>query len=106
MITPSALEMGTDVRSINKTRRPEPLLRMFARSLAKSRTGNSIRSSKALSGTAPSYRLGEVVQYGQFGTGRVMANWPDGTLLVRFESVVKSRLVSPSLLDRVNSRRS
>ena len=105
MITPSTLEIGTEVRSKIKTHRPVALLRKFARSLARSRTENSIRSSKASSGTGASYHLGQAVHHGQFGTGQVMAHWPDGTLLVRFDSAVKSRLVWPSLLDRVNGRR-
>jgi len=105
MNIPSTLEIRTGVQSKDWIHQLVTTLRMYTRSAAKSRTEKSIRSSKASSGTAPGYRLGEVVQHGQFGTGRVMAHWPDGTLLVRFDSMAKSRLVFPSLLDRVNGRR-
>ncbi len=105
MITPSTLEIGTEVGSRNRTHRPESLLRTFARSLTKSRSEKGIRSSKPSFRTAQSYRLGEVVHHGKFGTGQVMVHWPDGTLLVRFDGAVKSRLVWPSLLDRMNDQR-
>ncbi len=105
MNTPTTLELRTGLQSNDKTYRSAAPLRIFARSKAKSRTEKSTRSSKASSAKAPSYRLGEVVHHGHFGTGRVMANWPDGALLIRFDNAVKSRLIFPSLLNRVNSQR-
>jgi hypothetical protein len=99
MNTLSTLEIGTKVWSKDKTQRLVALLRKYARSAARSRTENSIRSGKSSSGTAPSYRLSQTVHHSRFGTGRVMVHWPDGTLLVRFDGAVKSRLVFPSLLD-------
>ncbi|MFQ5922506.1 MAG: hypothetical protein ACE5M4_06645 [Anaerolineales bacterium] len=105
MNTPATLEFGPQVRSNDKTHRPVTSLSMYARSAVKSKTEKSTRSSKASSEPAPSYRLGDAVHHGRFGTGQVMAQWPDGTLLVRFDRAVKSRLVWPSLLDRVNGQR-
>lgn len=93
MNTPTTLELRTGLQSNNKTYRSAAPLRIFARSKAKFRT------SKASSAKAPDYRLGEVVQHGHFGTGRVMALWPTGSLLVRFDGADKNRLVFPSLLN-------
>lgn len=101
MNTSSTLEMNMELQSNIKTYRPETSLRNFASFIAKSKTAISIRSSNASSKKAQSYRLGEVVHHGHFGSGRVMALWPDGSLLVRFDDAVKSRLIFPSLLDRV-----
>lgn len=48
-------------------------------------------------------QLGGAVLHGTYGPGKVMAHWPDGTLLVRFDRLRKSRLVSPSHLGRFRS---
>lgn len=98
MNTPSTLEMSMELRSNVKTYSPATPLRNFASLIARAKTVISIRPSKVSSGIAVNYRLGEAVHHGQFGAGRVMAHWPDGSLLVRFDSAVKSRLVFPSLL--------
>ena len=99
MNTLSTLEIGTKVWSKDKAQHLVALLRQYVRSAARSRTENSVRSSKDSFWTASSYRLGQTVHHSRFGTGRVMAHWPDGTLLVRFDGAVKSRLVFPSLLN-------
>ena len=101
---PAALEMSTKARSNDKTQNPVGWLREYARSLVKSKAEGSTRPSQAISKTKPGYRLGDAVHHSGFGTGRVMAHWPDGTLLVRFDREVKSQLVWPSLLDRLNGR--
>ncbi len=105
MNTPSTLNMSIHMRSNSKTHRPVALGKIFALFGARSKTENSIRSNEASSKAAPSYRLGEDVHHSGFGNGRVMAHWPDGTLLVRFDNAAKNRLVWPSLLDRVNGQR-
>jgi hypothetical protein len=48
--------------------------------------------------------LGEAVNHNQWGNGQIMAHWPDGSLLVKFDGAVKNRLVFPTLLDRVNGQ--
>jgi hypothetical protein len=83
----------------DKTQHLVAMLRQYARSAARFITENSISSGKGSSGTALSYRLGQIVHHSRFGTGRVVAHWPDGTLLVKFDGAVKNRLVFPSLLD-------
>lgn len=98
MNIPAALEIGTKVWSDDKAQSLGTWLRTFARSAVKPRTESRIRSSEASSGVAPGYRLGDSVRHGRFGTGRVIAPWPDGTLLVRFDGEAKSRLIWPSLL--------
>jgi hypothetical protein len=82
MNTLSILEMGTKVWSKGKAQHLVAMLRQYVRSVARFKTENSIRSDKGSSATALSYRLGQVVHHSRFGTGRVMAHWPDGTLLV------------------------
>jgi hypothetical protein len=49
-------------------------------------------------GRIPSLHLGDTVRHARFGTGRVMAQLPDGRLQIRFEGVVKSQMIFPSLL--------
>ena len=98
------LEINARKRSHNGTHRPGNPLRTYARSVVKSLMEINFRSEKASTGTAQTYRLGDAVHHSGYGTGRVMAHWPDGTLLVRFDREVKSQLVWPSLLDRVNGR--
>jgi len=52
-------------------------------------------------GNAPGYRLGEAVYHGQYGVGQVMAQLPDGRLQIRFDGARKSRMIFPSLINRV-----
>jgi hypothetical protein len=99
MNTPSTLEMSMKLQSNFKTYRPITPLRDFARLIVRVKTAISIHPNMVSSGIAVNYRLGEAVHHGQFGSGRVMAHWPDGSLLVRFDGAAKSRLVFPSLLN-------
>lgn len=52
------------------------------------------------------YRMGEAVFHGRFGIGKVMAQYPDGRLQIRFDDYAKSQLIYPSLLNRVPSQAS
>jgi hypothetical protein len=99
MNTSSILETGTKVWSKDKAQRLVAMLRQYVRSTARFITENCIRSDKGSLGIALSYRLGQIVHHSRFGTGRVMAHWPDGTLLVKFDGADKNRMVFPSLLD-------
>lgn len=47
------------------------------------------------------FRLGDVVHHGRFGPGRVLAHWPDGTVMVRFDRLAKNRLVWPAFLNGI-----
>ena len=98
MNTLSILETGTKVCSKDKAQHLVAMLRQYARSAARFITQNSIRSGKGLTGAAPSYRLGQIVHHSRFGTGQVVAHWPDGRLLVKFDGTVENRLVFPLLL--------
>jgi hypothetical protein len=104
MNSPATLEMITRVRLNDKTPRVGAWLRSIGRFAAPAKTESRIRSISQSSGTASSYRLGDAVRHNGFGSGRVMAHWPDGTLLIRFDRETKNRLVWPSLLDRINGR--
>jgi hypothetical protein len=44
------------------------------------------------------YQIGQTVHHGDFGSGRIVAAWPDGRLLVKFTSRGDNLLVFPSLL--------
>ena len=66
---------------------------------------NGIGSGEASSAAMPKLRLGENVRHGRHGTGRVLAHWPDGTVLVRFDDMAKNQLIWPSFLDRANGQR-
>jgi hypothetical protein len=95
----STFEKATIVRTSTPTMRLATQLRNYVRSAVRSRTENGFSPSKISSGKAPARCLGDAVHHGQFGSGRVMAHWPDGTLLIRFEGGGKSRLVWPSFLN-------
>jgi hypothetical protein len=95
----STFEKATIVRTSTPTMRLATQLRDYVRSAVRSRTENGISPRKVSSGKAPARRLGDAVHHSQFGSGRVMAHWPDGTFLIRFEDEAKSRLVWPSLLN-------
>jgi hypothetical protein len=58
---------------------------------------NNKRSSQ---GKTPRARLGDTVRHSVFGSGRILAFWPDGAYLVKFENGVGFRLISPHLLDQ------
>jgi hypothetical protein len=68
---------------------------------AKKGTRSNDSSSRANSRLA----LGEAVRHGRHGNGQVVAHWPNGTVLVRFDGAPKSLLVWPSFLDRVCGQR-
>lgn len=106
MNTTSALEISKEVQASGKSVRLVAQLKKVTHAVVRSIKENSIRLGEGSARTASGYQLGEPVRHGQFGRGRVVAHWPDGTLLVRFEDMAKSRLVWPSFLDRVNERKS
>jgi hypothetical protein len=98
MNTSSILEIGTRVWSKDKAQHLLAMLRLHVGSALRFKTENSIRSGKGSFRTALSFRLGQVVYHSRFGTGRVMAHWPDGTPLFKFDGEDQNRLVFPSLL--------
>jgi hypothetical protein len=61
---------------------------------------NDAQCYPASPGKRLQYHVSENVQHDRFGAGRVIARWPDGSLLVKFEQEVGNRLVWPSLLAR------
>lgn len=94
----STLELETKLESRLTVRLLGSLRRVLASNLAAlvSISGQiSIASSRKVSG----YRLGEKVGHARFGSGQVLAHWPDGRLLIRFDRAARNRLVWPSLLD-------
>jgi hypothetical protein len=48
------------------------------------------------------YRIGDVVQHVQFGSGQVLAIWPDGRLQIRFETEGRNQLIFPSLVNTIS----
>lgn len=102
MNTPTTLELSSKVRPNEKTFDQAPAYRIFAGLIANAKASLKGRSNRVPMRTAPGYRLGEAVHHAQFGAGQVKAQWPDGTVLVRFDNETQSRLVFPSLLQGVN----
>jgi hypothetical protein len=80
---------------------PRPAEFKFAE---RSVTENGRGSRGAPSSAKSKLRLGEAVRHSRYGVGRVLAYWADGTVLVRFEDLVKNQLIWPSFLDRVNGQ--
>ena len=72
----------------------------------RSRAASSNGSQGTASGAKSKLRLGENVQHSRYGTGRVLAHWPGGTVLVRFDNLAKNQLIWPSFLDRAKGQRS
>jgi hypothetical protein len=102
MNTPTTLDLRRDVRSSEKTFGPVATMKNLVSLIVNAPLNG--RSREASSQQASGYRLGEAVQHVQYGSGRVKALWPDGALLVRFDSEDKNRMVFPSLLQGVNGR--
>ena len=71
----------------------------------RSRTDSSNGSRGASSGAKSKLLLGENVRHSRFGTGRVLAHWSDGTVLIRFDDLARNQLIWPSFLDRANGQR-
>ena len=86
--------VDTDVRRTTETN-----------AIKRSVTDNQPRFNGSSSAMTSKPRLGETVRHSRYGKGRVLAHWPDGTLLIRFGNEAKNRLVSPSLLYRMNGQR-
>ncbi len=70
-----------------------------------SRTESGNGFGGASSAAKAKLRLGENVRHSRYGTGRVLAHWADGTVLVRFDDLVKNELIWPSFLDRADGQR-
>jgi len=98
MNTPTTLDMKTNLRSNAKTQGWVNALRLLPTLLERTSAIKSIRSNKVSAQKAHSYRLGEVVHHGSFGSGTVKALWPDGRVLVRFDRAAKNQLIFPSFL--------
>lgn len=101
----STLEMGIGAQSQNRTRQAIEMLKEFADFTLRSTTARKIRSSEVSSVKAPCYQIGEAVQHAGYGTGQVIGHWPDGRLQIRFDNMVKSQLVFPTLVNCVNGHR-
>lgn len=95
----STLELGTKLRSHLRARLLASLQKALSGGLAGSNPISRHRST-ASSRRASDYRLGVKVGHPRFGMGQVLAHWPDGRLLIRFDGAARNRLVWPSLLDR------
>jgi hypothetical protein len=98
MNTPKILKMNVQARTHVSSRRWMNALRKFPTLLITSETMKSIRSRKLTKAKNQNYRLGQVVHHGSFGSGQVMALWPDGRVLVRFDRAAKNQLIFPSFL--------
>ena len=92
MNAPSALTISKGIQS-TKAYRLTTLLKTLTVSIAGATKAKNFRSN-----VTPAYRLGETVNHGGFGVGRVMAHWPDGRILIRFDGKARNQLVFPSLL--------
>jgi hypothetical protein len=92
----SSLELSSNRQSNGAVR----LLLAVRKAVASAAASARSRDARPRSASDSSYRLGEAVSHHQFGAGQVLARWPDGSLLVRFDGAVKNRLVWPSLLQR------
>jgi hypothetical protein len=97
MNTLSALAMKLDVRSMFASSRD----RISDQALGRSAVNHKSISSQAresMNGKPPGLQLGDTVRHDRFGTGRVMARYPDGRMQIRFVGVGKSQMIFPSLL--------
>ncbi len=98
MNTQSALEMKVGVLSQPEAGPAVTPFQKFADWAARSRKEKFINSSQASSAPTSNYCIGEKVYHGGFGDGQVLAHWPDGRLLVRFENARKNQLIFPTYL--------
>lgn len=79
--------------------------------IATAKTAPIVRARKAAEGigsrsaAVSKLRLGATVRHAGFGTGQVIANWPDGTVIVRFEGASRNRKIWPAHLTRLSGGR-
>ena len=99
MNSQTAVDLNVGLPSASRFSREAGRTNIVARISARFRPAKNVAASQAISGSVSSYRIGEVVHHGQFGTGRVVACWPDGRLQVKFADSARSRFVFPSFLD-------
>lgn len=94
----STLDLNIEVRAPDRRHSPVSSPTTPAEKSARESAGRS-NASPSAANSRP--RLGDAVRHSRFGDGQVLANWPDGTVLVRFAKTAKNRLVYPSFLELV-----
>jgi hypothetical protein len=102
MNTPSTLTISTSIQRKQEAERSRSLLNSIFEVPARIRMALADQAGMPIASQAPVYRASEPVRHSRFGMGRVVSAWPDGRLLVRFDSLEKNQLVFPSFLKRVN----
>jgi hypothetical protein len=95
----SALEMKLDIQT--KSIAQKLFVREISGQVDAQPIKATIHNGNLASSNAPDYRLGEPVYHGRYGVGQVMAHLPDGRLQIRFDGVRKSRMIFPSLINRI-----
>jgi hypothetical protein len=99
MNSQAAVDQNIGIGSTSQEARRAGFPNVVARIAAQLRPATRLKSDRSRSGFAPGYRIGEVVHHGRFGAGRVIAQWPDGRLQVKFADSARTRLIFPSFLD-------
>jgi hypothetical protein len=110
MNVPTSTQMSTELISNEATFPAHSPLAIDLGPSERKAVGRSGAKDRKGSGRAPTMpesrlRSGEVVQHGRHGLGQVLAHWPDGRILIRFDDSPKSQLIWPSFLDRVDGHR-
>jgi hypothetical protein len=101
----ATVENSIELRSHHITHDPAAPSRIDTASAERSRTENKMRSINPSSLTKSRPRLGDSVHHSRYGEGHVLAHWPNGTLLVRFDNEANNRMIWPSFLERPNGQR-
>ena len=102
MNTPSTLPISTSIQTKQKATWSTALFIDILEVPTKIRMSLADQAREPVASQTPAYRASESVHHSRFGMGRIISTWPDGRLLVRFESLGKNQLVFPSFLKREN----
>lgn len=105
MSNPTVLDIKTELRSSDRSFIRLSFLKIganiaqtfgFVRKMA-------ANGSPSLPNSKP--RIGASVDHSRYGNGKVMAHYPDGTILVRFDNSAKNRRIWLSFLNLANNQR-
>jgi hypothetical protein len=98
------LERKSDLRTGRKTGILRALRGEIVRLIGSMSKIASVRWKQFSSRRTETYRLGEAVHHGDFGSGEIVAAWPDGRMLVKFTGRSENLLVFPTLLVKERGR--
>ncbi len=94
----SLIGRKSDLRTGRRTGYPRRLQSEVVRLIGSLGKRVSVQLKGFFSRKIEGCQIGQTVHHGDFGSGEIVAAWPDGRLLVKFADRSENLLVYPSLL--------